>query len=223
MGGTNGYDGIVESHPYAVANVPGGWVVADAAGNSLVSVRRNGAVSTLAVLPAHTMTFTLEQVRAMNASIAEQNENNDPADPDMPLMPECVAGHEFAFESVPTDVEIGRNGKLYVSTLPGGPEDPSLGARGKVFEVDRRSGAVKEIATGFAAATDLAITPEGTIYVAELFGGRISEVVDGKPQTLAEVPLPGAVEYAGGSLYAVVNIFDEVDGGSLVRIPLAGV
>jgi hypothetical protein len=31
---------------------------------------------------------------------------------------------------VPTDVEVGPLGQPWVSTLPGGPEDPSLGARG---------------------------------------------------------------------------------------------
>ena len=35
LGGGNGYTGIVESHPYGVTATPGGWVIADAAGNSL--------------------------------------------------------------------------------------------------------------------------------------------------------------------------------------------
>lgn len=48
----------------------------------------------------------------------------------------CVVGHEYAFEPMPTDVEIGPDGWLYVSSFPGGPEDPSLGARGAIFRIN---------------------------------------------------------------------------------------
>jgi hypothetical protein len=45
------YQGIVESNPYSVAIVPGAWVVADAAANTIITVRPNGRMATLAVLP----------------------------------------------------------------------------------------------------------------------------------------------------------------------------
>ncbi len=45
-------------------------------------------------------------------------------------LPDCVVGVTYAFEPVPTDVEVGKDGYLYVTTLPGGPESPALGARG---------------------------------------------------------------------------------------------
>ena len=54
--------------------------------------------------------------------------------------PACVVGEEYAFEPVPTDVEFGPDGWLYVSSLPGGPEDASLGARGAVFRVNPWTG-----------------------------------------------------------------------------------
>lgn len=217
LGGTNGYTGIVEAHPYAVTSDPGGWVVADAAGNSLVSVRRNGDVSTLAVLPRQELEVTAEARTAVNAFITEQNEGNEPGEPDIALLPECVVGSTYAFEPVPTDVELGRDGKLYVTTLPGGPEDPSLGARGKVYSVDRRTGAVEEVAAGFFAATDLALADDGTIFVAELFGGRISQVVDGEPELVAELPTPGALDWHDGVLYAAVDVFGE-QGGRVVTL-----
>lgn len=52
------------------------------------------------------------------------------------LSAECAAlvpaeiggGAPHNFEPVPIDVEIGDDGMLYVSTLPGGPEGPELGA-----------------------------------------------------------------------------------------------
>lgn len=221
LGGGNGYDGIVESHPYGVTATPGGWVVADAAGNSLISVSRSGEVSTLAVLPVHTIELTAAAITAVNASLAEQNANNDPSEPDLPPVPACVAGHDYAFEPVPTDVELSRDGRtLYVSTLAGGPEDPSLGARSKVFTVDRRTGEVDEYATGLFAATDLAVSPVGTVYVAELFGGQISKIVDGEPVQVAEVPLPAAVEWHDGLLYAAIDVFPGEQGpdGKVVTI-----
>ena len=109
---------------------------------------------------------------------------------------------------------------LYVSTLAGGPEDPSLGARSKVFTVDRKSGEMEEYATGLFAATDLAISPVGTVYVSELFGGQISKIVDGEPVTVAEVPLPAAVEWHRGMLYAAIDVFPGEQGpdGKVVTI-----
>lgn len=214
VGGGEGYDGIVESNPYAVAATPGGWVVADAAGNSLISVSRNGSVSTLAVLPTHDIVLTQEQVEAVNAGL-QPGPNGEPAPAPLPA---CVVGHTYAFEPVPTDVELGRDGLLYVTTLAGGPEDPSLGARSKVFTVDRKTGEMEEIASGLFAATDLAVAPDGTVYVAELFGGKISKIVNGEPQTVAEVATPAAVEWHRGVLYAAVDVFNEDAGGSIVTI-----
>ena len=57
-------------------------------------------------------------------------------------LPTCTIGKTYAFEAVPTDVELGPDGMLYVSVLPGGPEDPSLGARGAIYRVSPATGAV---------------------------------------------------------------------------------
>ena len=219
LGGNAGYEGIVESHPYAVTAVPGGFVVADAAGNALLMVSHTGVVSTLAVLPTHDHTFTAEEVAAVNEGIRDENAHNDPAEQDRAELPACVAGSTYAFEAVPTDVELGRDGLLYVSTLAGGPEDPSLGARSKVFTVDRRSGDVEEIGSGFLAATDLAVDGSGDVFVAELFAMQVSRLVDGGPEVFAEVPFPGALEWSERTgLIAAVDVFDEQDGGSLVLL-----
>ena len=50
-------------------------------------------------------------------------------------MPACTVGKTYAFEPVPTDVEVAGSGRLIVSLLPGGPEDESLGARGAVYQI----------------------------------------------------------------------------------------
>ncbi len=191
------YNGGVDSNSYAVAILPdGSRVVADAGGNSLVKVAANKRVSTLAVLPPQPTTITADQAAMFG-------------------LPDCVADKTYNFEPVPTDVEVGPDGMLYVSTLPGGPEDPSLGARGSVYRVHPSTGAMTLIATGFLGATDLAVAPNGTIYVAELFGGRISKVVGGGGQLVAEVPAPAALEFAQGKLYATIDAFGN---GSLVTI-----
>jgi hypothetical protein len=142
----------------------------------------------------------------------------------LPAGPSCVALRPrsgrcgcHTFEPVPTDVEVGPHGHLYVTTLPGGLEDPRLGAFGSVYRVTPWNGHVERLGTGFAGATNLAVAPNGTVYVAELFGGRISKLVDGGPQTVAEVPLPAAVEWAKGKLYATIDIFNPA-GGSIVTI-----
>lgn len=42
----------------------------------------------------------------------------------------CFVGRTYWFEPVPTDIEVGRGGQLYVPSLLGGPEGDELGARG---------------------------------------------------------------------------------------------
>jgi hypothetical protein len=183
------YHGIVDSHPYAVTPTKWGWLVADAGGNDILFVSWHGRVKTVAVLPP-------QEPVLVTAEIAASNE-----------LPPCVAGASFIAEPVPTDVEVGRDGYLYVSTLPGGPEDPSLGARGSVYKVSPRSGRSYRIATGFAGATNLAVTPWGTIYVSELFGGKVSKVIRGKPYPIAELNEPSGLEWNRGKLYVGTDSF----------------
>jgi sugar lactone lactonase YvrE len=130
-------------------------------------------------------------------------------------MPPCVVGGKFVAEPVPTDVEVGPRGKLYVSTLPGGPEDPSFGARGSVYEVNPWNGRWKQVATGFAGATNLAVTPWGTIYVSELFGNQISKVVGNHGVPLVSVPSPAGLEWFHGKLVAGIDAFAS---GKIVTI-----
>ena len=96
------YPGIVESHPYATAQAKGRTYIADAAGNTIVKYGKNGKLSTVAVLPAVGVTVTAEAATALE-------------------LPECVVGQKVFFEPVPTDVEVGPNGNLYVTHPPGWP------------------------------------------------------------------------------------------------------
>jgi DNA-binding beta-propeller fold protein YncE len=91
----------------------------------------------------------------------------------------------------------------------------SLGARGAVYSIDIATGEVAKVAGGFLGATNLAVAPDGTIYVAEMFNGRISTVSGSGAQPFADLPFPAAVEWANGKLYATVDVFGN---GSVVTI-----
>ena len=187
---------IVESHPYATALMGNGTVaVADAAGNDIVTVSRSGFRTEIATLPAQPLRITKARAGQFD-------------------LPACTVGERYWFEPVPTDVEV-HNGKLYVSVLPGGPEDPSLGARGRVYRVDPDNGDMKVIGRGFAAATGLAVTPKGKVYVAELFGGAVSTIKDGWAHKVFSVATPSAIEWYKGRLYVTADTFAN---GSIVKL-----
>lgn len=175
------YTGIVDSHAYSVTSIGhGSWAVADAGGNDVLKVDRHGHVSLLSVLPRQPFKVT----KAFAAASG---------------LPTCVVGVTYNFEPVPTDVEVGRYGALYVTTLPGGAEAPG-GAPGKVYRVGWHH--AKQIASGFNGAVNLAIDRHGTIYVAEIFTGTIAKVWCGKPVRVGKVPSIVAIEYSHGRFYA---------------------
>lgn len=192
------YTGGIDSHAYSVAAVPGGWVVADAGANALFFVTNSGRIRTLAVLPAQPFTFDAAAVSGLG-------------------LPECFLGVTYAFEAVPTDVELGRDGFLYVTTLPGGPETPALGARGTVYRVNPWTGKATVVASGFLGATNLAIGRHGEFYVSEFFGGTITKVQWGKKSTFATLPGVVAVETGpDGSLWAA-TMASEAGPGTIVK------
>jgi hypothetical protein len=200
------YTGIVESHPYAVASYGTGWIVADAAGNDLLRVNAKGQVSLLRVMPRQPFKITATAAASLG-------------------LPACAIGVTYNFESVPTDVEVGPRGELYVSTLPGGPEGPVPGfaGRGSVYLMSARTGAVSKIATGFSGTTNVAVTPSGKVYVSELGAGRVSVIEKRRPRVVVDLPNVVAVEYSGGKLYASTVAPTDDKGnptgtGKIVRI-----
>ena len=106
--GPASYTGVVDSHPYSLSDAPDGWYVGEAGGNEILHVSSSGDISVVAVLPPQPATVTAEAAAVIG-------------------LPDCAIGLTYDFEPVPTDVEVADDGTLYVSTLPGGPEDPSLG------------------------------------------------------------------------------------------------
>lgn len=203
------YKGEVDSHPYGI-EVSGKKVyVADAGANSIVSVDvKSGKTKTVAVLPARPHRITAAQADALK-------------------MPACVVGHTYRFQAVPTDVTVGPDGWLYVSSLPGGPEDPVLGARGAVFRVNPHTGRVKVFAERVMSPTGIETDADGNVYVASLFGKGVLRIDDDdrKQRVLLPAKLAADVDLRGNTLYATVNALPEpkkAPDGRVVSVPLSG-
>lgn len=198
------YQGIKETHPFATLIDGRRTFVADAGGNSIVKVGPGGRVSTVAALPALPARINAKSAKAFG-------------------LPRCVVGKQYWFEAVPTDVEMGPDGWLYVTNLPGGPEDPSLGARGAVVKVNPATGRVVTVASGLVTPTGLAVAPRGDLFVAQLFAGSVLRIKKGtgaRKQVLS-APLPSDVEMSGRRLYALVNSLpgeDKPPNGKLLRV-----
>jgi hypothetical protein len=187
--GPPSYTGRVDSNAYKLQATWFGVFVADAGANAVLFVDWAGNISTVAVLPPQPVTI--------------------PDDPSTVGLPACAAGLTYLFEPVPTDVELGGLFDIYVSLLPGGPEDASLGARGKVVNVNWWTGQQRTVGTDLLGATDLAVAPRGDIYVTELFGGRVSRLTPTGPETVVELPEPAAVEWHHGRLYVAYGAFSD--------------
>jgi hypothetical protein len=189
------YTGQIDSHAYALAKTKGGWFVADAGANAILKVTRSGKVSTYFVFRPQKAVVTAEAAAGLG-------------------LPDCTVGATFAFEAVPTDVEVNAQGFLIVSLLPGGPEDATLGARGSLVRIGG-DGEYSNLATGFLGATNLAIAPHGRIYVSEIFGNQISVYHQGSVTPVLSVPSPAGLEYHRGALIASTDVFGA---GNIVSI-----
>jgi len=185
------YRGIKESHPYATAIGGDTTYVADAAANAIFGIS-DGALDTVAVIPP----VRVEVTKKLRKSFG---------------LPKCVQGKTFKSESVPTDVELGPDGNLYVTTLGGGlGEQMPLGA---VYRVDPATGKVARMAGGLMSPVGIAIEPDGTSYISLLFPGLVmTQELGGAPEVFAEVPFPGDVEVSDGSVY--VTQTDLTNDGS---------
>lgn len=196
------YSGIVESHPYASTPSLGdgrdGVYVADAAANAIFAWGA-GRFRTVAVLPPVPVQVTASMAGAME-------------------MPECAIGETYFFEPVPTDVEVARNGDLYVSTLPGGPEDGSMAGHAAVYRIDphAKKPQAKKVVGGLTSATGVAVSPKGDVYVAQLFANTIVKAKKGakKAKVVEKAMLPGDVEWTRKGLYATAGVLTGLEPGT---------
>jgi hypothetical protein len=209
------YTGIVDTNPFASAATSSEVYVADAAGNDILRVGLDGEISTVAVLPPSA------PITATEALLEGTG------------YPDCALGQPYVSEPVPTDIEIGPDGWLYVTLLPGGPEDPALGARGSVVKINPDTQEIVTVATGLAGATGLAVAPEtGAIVVTELTGGadnsgQVAVILPFSTTPVAYIPVtsPAAIEYQDGKVYITYNaaVFGEQgpQPGSLAVLDLS--
>lgn len=173
----------VDSNPFAVTAIPEGRVVTDAGGNDVLFVDNAGRVELLAVLP-------FEIIDA----------------PEWMGLPE---GTQIPVQPVPTSVAVAPDGGIYVGQLTGFPFVPGSAS---VFRVGAY-GEVDPVVSGFTNIIDLAMGPDGTLYILEI---ATNGLLSGDPTgalwawdhgnlTLVasdELVLPGAVAVGrDGSLY----------------------
>jgi len=193
------YKGLVDSHPYALAVKDDTAYVADAGMNAVLKVNlKNGDIDTVAVLPPRPATIPA----GFKVPVDMQGNTM--------TVPDCVVGHKYAFEPVPTDVGIGPDGMLYVTSLPGGPEGPELGARGAVFKINPWNGDTDLWADHILSPTGLAVAGNGDVFVASLFGGEILKFTcEGSRSRFLAVNMPADVDISGHTLYATADALGD--------------
>ena len=198
------YHGIKDSHPYATAVVGETTYVADAAANAILAVDGAGAVSTVAVLPPVKVTVTKKLRKGMH-------------------LPKCTQGKTFKGEPVPTDVELGPDGNLYVTTLGGGlGEQMPVGA---VYQVNPTTHAVASAGSGLFGPVGLAISPTGTAYISQLFAGDVLvKPLGGSPSEFTTAPgAYGGVELNGTDLYVTdTDLFGSGENGKVLKFSTTG-
>jgi hypothetical protein len=189
------YKGIVDSHPYATISTHAGTYIADAATNTILRLDHRNRLHTVAVMPAVTIRVTSAMAAAAH-------------------MPACLAGHKIKLEFVPTDVEVAPNGDLVVSSLPGGPEDGSLGAQGSVWRINPHNGRMHRIAKGLVSPVGVAVGRNGDVYVSQLFANVVSRIPRGThhAQPWRHLAMPGDVERSGGAIFATGNVLTGSSG-----------
>ncbi|WP_157970651.1 ScyD/ScyE family protein [Nakamurella deserti] len=109
-------------------------------------------------------------------------------------------------DPVPTSLTLSRDGDIIVGGL--GSLVPGAG---RVWELDRRTGAIQQTWTGFTGVTGAAQDQAGNLYVSELFGGanRTGQLVfvpKNGARVVLSVPAPaGVVVDQPGNVYVAVN------------------
>lgn len=188
----------IDSNLYGMAFLDGSLYVADAGGNSIISVDvATGEMGTFAVpagLPAPFMV----------------NGN-----------PNRLNAQEI--DSVPSTVVVGPDGRLYVSFVTGGPF-PENFAPVWAYSLD---GSHEVVAEGLTMVGDLAFSSDGTLYaciistsfVKQQPGQVVRILADGSHEVVIDgLPVPNAIEFdEAGNLYVLTKVVGFPEGGELWR------
>jgi hypothetical protein len=201
-------DPPIDSDPYAMTPFRGGFAVADAAGNDLLYVARDGKISTLAVFPTQVERISRSVARAIRAPKGTRS---------------------LVVQSVPSAVAVGPDGALYVGELTGIPYQPGTARIWRV--VPGRKPTI--YATGFTTISDLAFqgkdllvleiaarglldrTSPGALIRLKPDGSRVSVAVKG-------LTAPTGIATRGSAIYVANNGLFPGTGpgphGELLRI-----
>ncbi|MGI8658420.1 MAG: ScyD/ScyE family protein [Candidatus Limnocylindria bacterium] len=156
---TGGFSAGPQSNPYHPAALSGGEaLVADAAGNTLLSARTDGRIEVVAI-------FT--------PPVAGGGASTDPADW-MPLF-QLDASTTCFVQPVPTSVAIGPDGAYYVGELTGATPDladaPGLSRVWRIAPGARNvtcpSAECEMVVSGLTSVIDVEFGPDGALYVVE--------------------------------------------------------
>jgi hypothetical protein len=219
----------VESNPFDLARLNGHrTIVADAAGNSILTVDNKGNVDWVATLPQHDVeTQWLKDIVGCPSG-----------DPEVAFI--CELPPVFPADPVPTTVAIGPDGAIYTGELTGFPATPGTS---RVWRIEPGALHVRcgidpgctLVDTGpFTSIIDMNFGPDGTAYVLEMdeaswlaaeedmgVGGTVNACTgNGAAWTCTEVatglPLPTAVAIDGGDVY--VTLFALIPGMAQVAM-----
>lgn len=146
-----------QSNPYHMARLDGNSVLlADAAGNSLLEVGKNGNIDLVTILPPAS--------------------DGDPANSDnwLVLFP-LDADTDCYVQPVPTSVDVGPDGAYYVGELTGAtPEGVPATGWSRVWRIEPGaenvvcpSGDCQPVIEGLTSVIDLTFGPDGHLYVVE--------------------------------------------------------
>ncbi|PQZ92913.1 hypothetical protein CQ018_10600 [Arthrobacter sp. MYb227] len=184
--------GEMYSHPYSTAPSRNGLYVGDAGANVILNVSHHGKVKLVKKLPAEPVMIT-KKVQAEGAA----NGMN---------VPDCMLGHNYYAQPVPTDIEVVGNW-LYYTVLPGVPGE-SFSA-GKAYRMHLKSHRTELLAKGLSAPTGIAVDHRGRVYVSELMGAGVSMLSHGKKTTVLPAMMAADVEIGGRTLAVTTNALVE--------------
>lgn len=194
--------GDIDSDSYGLAEVHGGFVVADAAGNDVLGVNFKKKISTLAVFP-------------------------DTLVPAPPFIQPPPPGGMIPMQAVPTTVAVRpKDPNIYVGQLTGFPFPPGAA---NVWAI-KPDGSTFVYASGFTNIVDIAWGPKGSLYVLEITsagllvgdptGALIRVWPNGKQTTVASTGLvtPTGVAIAHDGTVYVTNYGTSAGLGTVLNL-----
>jgi hypothetical protein len=153
----------VNPNPFDVAALPwpfGSVLVADAGGNTLLIVDRNGNIDWIATLPSE-LVSTANVKRLLNCA------------PSQTMPPPCALPEMIPAQAVATSIAIGPDGAYYMGELKGFPAPVGESRIWRIKPTARhaRCGTSPDctvVADGFTSIIDLTFGRDGTLHVVEL-------------------------------------------------------